>query len=369
MVGWLAWGAVATATIWLAVVGLQVARYRYRTWTEALLLCTCACIVAYAVGDAFIFSAPSVANAWLAEVLGATALTLSAAFFVLFAAALHGRPLRELSLVFVLCAAMIIVGPILLAAPPMATSLGGLSFLPRYDPLGFALWAAYVDVYALTGVVPLYRSYREIRAQVQVSARRAFAFVLAAITVMILWIAWNVTVVVLGVDAPPFFSTVLALPGIIALVGSFPRAQTGFMAGLRQAKAGQHGVQAAFLLHKEGLLIDSIDVWRAVGVDADLFGATPDTIQNFMRTSFPSLGSPGLRSVAFGNRTLLIERGRYTYLVLVLAGQEDEILRWTMRDLLRQFEGGNAEILRDWSGRPDEARGTKEMLSALVTLE
>ncbi len=369
MVGWLPWGPIATTTVWLAVVGLQVARYRYRTWTEAFLLGTCACFVIYAVGDALVFWAPSVTDAWLAEVLGASALTLSAAFFVLFAAALQGRPLRDLTLVCVPSAAMIILGPILLAAPPIATGLGGMAFLPRYDPVGFALWAAYIDVYGLTGIVPLCRTYREIQAQVAISARRAFAFVLAAIVVMALWIAWNATVIILHGDTPPFFSTVLVLPGIIALIGSLPRVHTGLMAGLLNAKAGQYGVQAAFLVHREGLLIDSSDVWREVGVDADLFGSTLDVIQTFMRTSFPSLGSPGVRSVAYGNRTLLIERGRYTSLVLVLAGQEDEILRWSVRDLLREFESRNAEILRNWNGRPDEAQGTREMFSALVAMK
>ena len=368
VVNWLPWGAVAAAAVWLVVVGLQVARYRYRTWTEAFLLATCACFVLYAVGDALVFWSSSVADARFAELLGASALTLSAAFFVLFSASLYGRPIRDLILVLVPVAAVILLGPLLLAAEP--SPIGGSGgLLPRYDPVGFALWAVYIDAYGLTGVVPLYRSYRDIRAQVQVSARRAFAFVLAAITVMILWIAYTAAVFALGPAAPPFFSTALALPGIIALVGSLPRVHTGLMAGLRQAKARQYGVQAAFLLHREGLLIDSIDVWREVGVDADLFGSTVDVIQNFIRTSFPSLGSPGVRSVAFGNRALLIERGRYTYLVLVLTGEEDEILRWSLRDLLRDFEARNAEILRNWDGRPDEVRGTHEMLSALVTMK
>ncbi|MCI4371189.1 MAG: hypothetical protein L3J78_00915 [Thermoplasmata archaeon] len=369
MVSWLPWASLASAAVWLAVVGFQVSRYRYRTWTEAFLLGTCACFVLYAAGDVVVFWASSPADAWLAEVLGTGALTMSAAFFVLFAAALHGRPLRDLTLVCVPCGVMIVLGPLLLVAPPIATGGGIPTFLPRYTPLGLALWAAYIDAYGLTGIVPLYRSYREIRAQVQVSAGRAFAFLMAAICVMGLWTSWNVAVLVLRDATPPFFSAALVVPGIIALVGSLPPTRTGFMGSLHQAKRGKYGVQAAFLLHKGGLLIHSSDVWREVGVDADLFGATLDVIQNFMRTSFPTLGSPGLRSVAFGNRTLVIERGRYTYLVLVLAGQDDEILRWTMRDLLRGFEGRNAEVLRNWSGVPSETRGTGEMLTALVRMQ
>ena len=72
--------------------------------------------------------------------------------------------------------------------------------------------------------------------------------------------------------------------------------------------------------------------------------------------------------VAFGNRTLLVERGRHAYLIVVLTGQEDEVLRWTLRDLLREFESRNAETLRDWSGFPQDIAGSEEMLSALVAM-
>jgi hypothetical protein len=368
VVSWLPWGPVATAGVWLIVVGLQVARYRYSTWTEAFLLCTCACFVAYALGDVGVFWAASAADAWTAEVVGVSALTLAAGFFVLFAAMLQGRPLRDLLLVLVPMASMIVLGPVHLAAQPRPTGLDSPAFLPAYDPVGFAFWAAYVDLYGLTGFVPLYRSFRETQAQVQVSARRASAFVLAAVAMIVIWVSWTASVIMLGSGAPPFFSTLLVLPGIIALIGSLPGTHTGLLASLRKAKAGQYGVQAAFLLHRHGLLIDSSDVRREVGVDADLFGSTVDVIQKFIQTSFPTLGSSGVRSVAFGTRTLLIERGRYTYLLLLLAGQEDEILRWTLRDLLREFEGRNAEALRNWTGRPEDVRGAKEMFSALGTM-
>jgi len=369
MADWLAWGPIATAAVWLAVIGLQVSRYPSQTSTEKFLLCTCACFVVYAAGDALVFWAPSASDAWLAEVLGVSALTLSTAFFVLFAASLHGRPVHDLFLVFAPSAAMISAGPILLAAPPLAGGLGGLAFLPRYNPVGFAFWTAYVSAYGLTGVVPLYRTYREIRAQAQVSARRAFAFFVAAATGVALWIAWTAAVAILQLDAPPLFSTVLVIPGAIALIASLPPAHGTLVSGLRRAKARQYGIQAAFLVHNTGLLIDSRDVWGEVGVDADLFGATLDTIQSFMRTSFPFLGDPGLRSVAFGKRTLLVERGRHTYLIVVIAGHEDEVLRWTLRDLLREFESRNSEMLRDWSGRLEDLDNAGELLSALVTPE
>jgi hypothetical protein len=365
MAGWLAWGPIASALVWLAVVGLQVARYRYRTWTEVFLLATCACFVAYAAADAFVFWAPSAGDAWVAEVLGVTALTLSTAFFVLFAAALYGRPTRELFLIFAPSAALVALGPVLLAAPPVAGGPSGTAFLPAYNPLGFAFWAAYVDGYALTGVVPLVRTYREVRGQIRVSARRAFGFVLAASLGVALWIAWNLAAVLLHPEPPPLFSTLLVLPGLVALGASLPKGRS-LLQGLLRTKGRPYGVQAVFLVHRGGLLIHSIDVWREVGVDADLFGATLDTIQNFMQTSFPALGSPGLRSLAFGNRTLVVERGRYAYLIVVLAGQEDEALRWTLRDLLREFESRNAETLRDWTGRPEDVRGADELLGALV---
>ncbi len=373
MVSWLAWGPLPTAAVWLAVVALQVLRDRYRTWTEIYLLGTCGCIGVYALSDLALFNATSLAAAWLAEAIGAAALVLASAFFALFAAALSGRPHRRLLIAFLPAIAMLVLVPTVIATTPTPTGTD-VQYEAYYGPIGFVVWAAYVDAYGLAGAFLMYRTYREMKAQVQGSTRRVLGFVLAAVTGIALWIAVTAAIgmmklaILPSLDILPFFSTFLVVPGIIAFAATLPQAQSDFSAGLRRAKESQYGVQAAFLLYKDGVLIDSMDFAREVGVDTDMFGATLDLVQNFMQTSFPSLGGGGLRSVVQGDRTLLLERGKFTNLVVVLSGKEDGLLRRTLRDRLREFEETNAVVLRDWQGRPADAKGTAELLAGLVTM-
>jgi hypothetical protein len=374
VVSWLAWGPVPTAVVWLSVVGLQVVRDRYRTWTELYLLGACASIGGYALADLALFNTTSVAVAWLAEGLGVTALILASAFFALFAAALSGRPHRRLLVAFVPAIAMLALVPTLIANVPAFMPNSDVNFEANYAPAGLVVWVAYVDVYGIAGGFLLYRTYREMKAQVHGSTRRVFGFVLAAITGIALWIGVSTAIGVsaaigvMNLDILPLFATFLAVPGIIAFAATLPQAQSDFSASLRRAKESQYGVQAAFLVYKDGVLIDSMDFAREVGVDTDLFGATLDLVQNFMQTSFPSLGTGGLRSVVQGDRTLVLERGKFTNLIVILSGKEDDLLRRTLRDRLREFEETNAVVLRDWQGRPADAKGTAELLTGLVTM-
>ena len=61
-----------------------------------------------------------------------------------------------------------------------------------------------------------------------------------------------------------------------------------------------------------------------------------------------------------------MERGRHTYLTVVLEGEESDQLRRQMRDLLLDFEAKNRQALLAWRGMPEEAKGTDQMLTSLL---
>ncbi|TLZ77008.1 MAG: hypothetical protein E6K08_04510 [Methanobacteriota archaeon] len=118
-----------------------------------------------------------------------------------------------------------------------------------------------------------------------------------------------------------------------------------------------------FLTYEDGTLIGSKARPGETAIDQDLFGATLDVIQNFMRTSFPMLHGKSLSAIVQGPYVLVMERARYAYLTVVLEGQESDQLRRQMRDLLLSFEDRNREVLSQWQGIPSQALGTDEMLS------
>jgi hypothetical protein len=84
-----------------------------------------------------------------------------------------------------------------------------------------------------------------------------------------------------------------------------------------------------------------------------------------MRTSFPILKGTSLRTIEHGDYRILIERGRYCYLTVVLVGEENDLLRRQMRDALLEFESLNQKILMRWKGVTTDAVGADETFRRL----
>ena len=114
----------------------------------------------------------------------------------------------------------------------------------------------------------------------------------------------------------------------------------------------------------DGTLVGALTRPGEKVIDQDLFGATLDVIQNFMRTSFPALRG-SLTAIKHGDYTLVMERGRWSYLTIILQGEENDQLRRHMRDILLKYEHDNQPVLADWRGMPSEAIGTDAMLHSL----
>jgi len=121
----------------------------------------------------------------------------------------------------------------------------------------------------------------------------------------------------------------------------------------------------AYLIFNDGTLIASRAREGTGMMDRDIFGATLDVIQNFMRTSFPILRGTSLRTIEHGSNRILIERGRRCYLTLVIVGEENDLLRRQMRDELLAFEAANEEVLLRWRGVTSEAIGADGLLQRL----
>jgi len=118
-------------------------------------------------------------------------------------------------------------------------------------------------------------------------------------------------------------------------------------------------------MFNDGTLIASRVKTGGAKVDKDVFSATLDVIQNFMRTSFPILRGTSLRTIEHGQYRIVIERGRSCYLTVVLEGEENDLLRRQIRDSLLEFEAQNAAILSRWRGVTSEASGSDEILRRL----
>jgi hypothetical protein len=230
----------------------------------------------------------------------------------------------------------------------------------------YILWILIVFLYVLVGSLALLLTYREVSKQTTKLKRRMQLLLVSALIAVVLSVLTNASRGILGIRTLPLFSSGLALPGLVTWAALSPLTKERLSVAVRRWKARRYKTKMAFLIYADGTLVGSEIEPGEKLIDRDLFTATLDVIQNFMRTSFPALRGKWLQSIRHGDYTLVIERGKWTYLVLVIQGQESDQLRRQMRDGLLSYEHQNRQILGEWRGVPSDAAGTGPMLLSLL---
>jgi len=358
------WLPLATAITWFALVIYQVARDRYRTWTEVFFLGAAFFAGLYALSDLLFFNAVDLRWAETAALASFTSLTLSALFFMLFGVVFYTRMRRTLFLA---------AGPGLVLLPYVWLNLvvgfeslepaGGPPYVGEWDDTAYLLWAAFVLVYAVVGAVAFFLTYREVAATTPKLRGRMRGLMIAFVLMVALGSSTNLIRGIVGYRILPLFSTAMILPAAVAFLALSPMSKERLSVAVRKWKARHYDIKAAILIFEDGTLIDSKVRAGERMIDQDLFSGTLDVIQNFMRTSIPLLRGKWLRSISQGDYTLVIERVRRATLTLVLSGQETDQLRRQMRDLLLRWEDENRRVLDHWNGLPEEAVGTDALLA------
>ncbi|MGQ0798412.1 MAG: hypothetical protein ACT4OI_11210 [Methanobacteriota archaeon] len=362
---------LAAAAGWFLVAALQVHRDRFRTWTEAFFLFACLAGGMYAVGDWLFFNATSPAAALLTAIASLASLSFAAMFFFLFTLVYLGRMRRAYWALAAPCAAILVVLPVpgVFLTGVVRPDPEGL-YLPVFNPVAFAFFLAYVTVFGTLGVVNLVRLNRIVRDASPDLARRTAGLVVTFSSVLVLGLGTNGWLgLTRNTQIPPPFSTLLLAVAAMVMFVLFPGGQERVSVAVRKWQGSRYDVKAAFLIFKDGTLIGSKSQPGEVLIDNDLLTATLDVIHNYTRTSFPMLHVKWLRSVSFGDYNLVTERVQSCYLTILLAGEESDQLRRQMRDLLREFEWRNLEVLARWRGVPTEAEGVDDLLTHIIARE
>jgi hypothetical protein len=359
---------LTTAVVWWGLAAFQVARDRYRTWTEVFFLAACLFSGFYALADVFFLTAPTQQVAGLAALVSFTSLTFAVTFFMLFAVVFYTR-MRSWLFAFMGPCLGVTAGVWLYLVPDPVQDIrslvsGGPPWYGNWDQTWFTIWVAFILVYALVMAYALLRTYREVADQTTQLRRRMLGLLLATLLALVMGVSTNALRGFLKWQIPPLFSSALVLPGIVSIITLSPTSKERFSVAVRRWKASRYDIKAAFIIYTDGTLIGAKVRPGEKVIDQDLFGATLDVIQNFMRTSFPTLRG-SLSAIKHGDYTLVMERGHWSYLTIILQGEENDQLRRHMRDILLRYEHDNEPVLADWRGMPAEAVGTDVMLGSL----
>jgi hypothetical protein len=357
---------LVSAAAWLLLAGLQVYRDRWHTWTETFFLFCCAFAGIYAIGDWLFFNAPTLDQtlAGIYARVSLTGITLAVNFFLLFTLVYVDR-MRRTYWLFMLITIAVLLMILFLGIESLEEPTGEIPLWRANFFFGiFAVYLLYILAYSVVGIRNLYRLSRIVRQSSKALARRATGLMITFTLVLVLGLATNGYIGLVPQPTPPPFSTLLIFVAGSAYYTLYPIGRERISEAIRRFQARRYSIKAVFLTYRDGTLIGAKVRPGETTIDQDLFGATLDVIQNFMRTSFPILRGKSLSSISHGSYTLVVEQSRFGYMTVVLEGEETDQLRRQMRDLLLKFEADNRQVLEGWRGIPAEAYGTENVLSA-----
>ncbi len=124
-------------------------------------------------------------------------------------------------------------------------------------------------------------------------------------------------------------------------------------------------VEQVFLIHGDGRLLGHVAT-SELATDTTLMSSMLVAIQGFVQESFKSEG--GLGSFAFGEKAVVLERGRVVLLAATVDGTTPVILRERMSDVISKFEGTFAGIIDSWDGDTRIFGDIEPMLRPILTL-
>lgn len=372
----LRWAPLVTVAVWLSIAGYLVRTQRHRTWTERFFLGMALCVAAYGLSDVLFFQIAWPGPAGLDPATLAEANVLASAsvisimlvglFLCLYGVSLASRFRRGMLALVIPLAFFVAVIPVALFASFEATAGVGSPVEPVYSTTWLYPWLSFTSALWLLGILGVTKAFLEIRALNRTLANRIGLILLGLAIAVLAGAATNAMVAINAVQAPPLFSSFLSIPGILIFFAVRPSTYTSLNDALLRRKAASYEIKGAFLTFSDGTLIGSQTAPGEDMIDADSFSATLDVISNFMRTSFPTLRGRWLKSIRHGDYTLVIERGQFVSVTLIISGMENDQLRREMIGQLDAFEAANGRRLEKWRGVSEDAVGVDRMLTSLL---
>jgi len=127
-------------------------------------------------------------------------------------------------------------------------------------------------------------------------------------------------------------------------------------------------VEEVFLIHREtGLLLRHISCELEALPDTDLISGMLTAIRDFAQEAFGRGEEGQLDEIQYGNRRIVIEAARYTYLAVVVDGIEPPDFRSEIRQLAIEINLTHEEALRNYEGDSTSFVAVDESLKSLFT--
>jgi hypothetical protein len=136
---------------------------------------------------------------------------------------------------------------------------------------------------------------------------------------------------------------------------------------------GSYKVEEIYWIHKSGLLIFQV---ASDGIrhrnDRDIISGFLTGIIDFTKDAFfdddSSKNQEGIKEIQMGEKDVLVENGRYTYLVTVFSGRPGKRLYHRSNNTLKKLETKYQKELPSWDGNIDELDDATIILRSILPI-
>ncbi len=160
--------------------------------------------------------------------------------------------------------------------------------------------------------------------------------------------------------APP-----AAAPAPAAPEAPAPRRGAADAAAAQPQLVDRFSINDIFLVYIDGRLMVHFTP-ETSNLDSELMSSMLVAIQNFVSDSFKSQG--GLDSFHFGENSVIVEKGQFTFLAVVIGGKEPPQLRDRIQTTMQRIEGLYSGVIEKWDGDPRPFANVPKELESIKSL-
>ncbi|MFA5313237.1 MAG: hypothetical protein WC375_08000, partial [Methanomassiliicoccales archaeon] len=124
-------------------------------------------------------------------------------------------------------------------------------------------------------------------------------------------------------------------------------------------------VDEVFIIYHDGNLIAHQTRRLKPGMDDQILGSMFVALQGFVKDSFKDESSTMLKRMDFGEKKVMVEKGDFIYIAVVLNGKRTESIPPRMQKVLEDIDKEYGIQLIAWDGDLESLRGVRDMTRPL----
>lgn len=148
-------------------------------------------------------------------------------------------------------------------------------------------------------------------------------------------------------------------------IGELEKVAMIIMSMMKELKGDEelpiYEVEDAFLMFKDGRLIAHHTIRLRPEMDREILGGMLVAIQNFVEDSLRTSGADQLNELRYGKTKILIHRGNFLTMALVITGTEGKDIWRRIQKAVDDIEHKYVKRLQQWDGDLDKLWGVKKM--------